>query len=78
MTQEDNGPDLTLLAMAAYDAIRKSMEEGNWKEWKGAAAAGQAAQSGPRHRERAHEGQETHEQSLAAQVAQTGYCIITI
>nr|WP_325235493.1 hypothetical protein [uncultured Oscillibacter sp.] len=77
MARENNSPDLTMLALAAYDAIRKNMEENNGEEKKAAPvhAAGAAAQSGTRHHDRAPGGAGTREQRPATQA---GYRLITI
>ena len=77
MSRKNNGPDLTMLALAAYDAIRKNMEENNGEEKKAAEvhAAGAAAQPGDRHHDRASGGAGTREQRPAAQA---GYRLIAI
>ena len=36
MSRKNNGPDLTMLALAAYDAIRRNMEENDGEERSGA------------------------------------------
>ena len=77
MSRKNNNPDLTMLALAAYDAIRRNLEENDGEQKKAAEvhAAEAAAQPGDRYHDRAPGGAGTREQRPATQA---GYRLIAI